>query len=63
MKKEAGDQLTDKELKRAINRAFRRVEKMYREEPHQITIEAEGNASSSAIGEIEAWLFHRRQSQ
>ena len=31
MKKEATDQLTDRELKRAVSRAFKRVEKMLRE--------------------------------
>jgi hypothetical protein len=64
MTKGAGDQHTDKELKRAIRKAFKRIEKMYREEPHQIIISgAEGDNPSTAISEIEAWLFKRRQSQ
>jgi len=62
MVKEAEDQLTDKELKRIIRKAFRRIEKMMREEPHPIVIsDADGDNSSSTISEIVAWLFHRRQ--
>ena len=61
MKKEAADQLTDRELKRAISRAFKRVEQMIREEPQQIIISAEGDNSSSQISEIPAWLFQRRE--
>lgn len=61
MKKEATDQLADRELKRAVSRAFKRVEKMIREEAHQIIIEsAEGDNSSSITNEVAEWLFHRR---
>jgi len=56
------DQVMDKELKRIIRKAFRRTEKMIREEPHPIVIsDADGDNSNSTIGEIAAWLFHRRQ--
>jgi len=60
MVKEADDQLRDRELTRAIRKAFSRVEKMYREEPRQIIISAEGDKSSSQIRGIATWLFHRR---
>ena len=43
MAKDAEDQLTDKELKRIVKKAFRRVEKMYREEPKPI-VTSDGNA-------------------
>ena len=62
MAKEAEDHLTDKELTRIVRKAFRRVEKMIREEPHPIVIsDAEGDNSSSTISEIAACLFRRRQ--
>ncbi|MFC1972029.1 hypothetical protein ACFLVE_01305 [Chloroflexota bacterium] len=62
MKKEARGQFTDKELRRAISRALRRVEKMIREEPHAIVIsDGDGDNSSSQISGIAAWLFHRRR--
>ena len=60
MVKKTGGQFTDRELKRAIGRALRRVEKMYREEPHQVIISAEGGNSVGTKTEIAAWLFHRR---
>jgi len=61
MKREAGDQLTDSELRRAIRKAFKRVEKMIREEPRPIVI-SEGNIdnSSNQMREITTWLFDRR---
>ena len=62
MAKEAEGQLTDKDLKRIVRKAFRRTEKMIREEPHPIVIsDGEEGSSSSTISEIVVWLFHRRQ--
>lgn len=61
MAKEAEDQLTDKEIKR-IRKAFRRIEKMIRDEPHPIVIsDGDGDNSYSTISEIAACLFRRRQ--
>jgi hypothetical protein len=56
------DRLTDKELRRIVRKAFRRIEKTYREEPHPIvTSDGDGDNSSSTISGIAAWLFHGRQ--
>lgn len=56
------DQNTDKERRRIVTKAFRRVLKMISEQPHPIVIsDADGENSDSTISEITAWLFHRRQ--
>jgi len=56
------DQITDKELTRAVRKAFRRMVKMIRAEPHPIVIsDGEGDNSNSTMSEIAACLFHRRQ--
>jgi hypothetical protein len=61
MKKEAKDQRTDKELKRAISKAFRRIEKMIREEPLPIVYsDTAGVGQESQIAKISSWLFKRR---
>ena len=62
MAKEAEDQLRDEQLTRTVRKAFKRMVKMIREEPHPIVIsDGEGDNSDSTISEIVTWLFHRRQ--
>jgi uncharacterized protein with von Willebrand factor type A (vWA) domain len=62
MTKETEVQPRDKDLTRIVRKAFRRIEKMYREEPHIVVIsDGDGDNSSSTINEITVWLFKRRQ--
>ena len=56
------DKTMDKELKRIVRKAFRRIEKMYREEPHPVIIsDADEENSAIVISEVTSWLFQRRQ--
>ena len=62
MPKGTGDRLTETELRRIVRKAFKRIEKMIKEEPHRIIISgAEEDSSGTTIGEIKEWLFKRRQ--
>ena len=53
------DELTD--LRKAVMRAFRELEKSLREEPSTIIVTgSETGESESLINEITSWLFKRR---
>jgi hypothetical protein len=56
------EKLINKELRRAVIKAFRSVAKMIREEPNPIVI-SDGSSSNSdgTFKEITGWLFRREQ--